>query len=83
MKSYQVWLGYRASIWAHRGYEVRGETVYTSSRRDAERLVRESLSADAVRVRADNGDYWYATQVDADKDDDGSSAQAVVSLRDE
>lgn len=77
--TWQAWLGSRASIWSHRGYEVRGETVYTESRADALRIARESLGEDVVEVRADDGTYLYADADSAARDDDGSSADAVVS----
>jgi len=80
---WQVWLGHRASIWAHRGYEVRGETVYVSSRQEAERLVRRSLPDGAVRVRGDDGDYWYDDEETAESDDSGVLADAVVSRAEE
>jgi len=78
-QNWQVWLGCYASIWAHRGYEVSGETVYTDSRADAMRLVSESLGGSYVAVRGDDGTYCYRTQADADSDDSGTQAVAVVS----
>lgn len=81
-QSWQVWMGYRASIWSHRGYTVRGETVYTDSRADAVRLVRESLD-EPVAVRCDEATYYYATQEDADRDESGANAAAVVSRAEE
>lgn len=76
--TYSVWLGCHASIWSHRGYRVAGEHVYTDSRDDAMRLVRESIGEDVVTVRADGSTYCYRTQADADADDTGTAADAVV-----
>ncbi len=75
---YSVWLGCHASIWSHRGYRVVGEHVYADSRDDAMRIVRESIGEDVVTVRADGGTYCYRTQEDADADDTGAAADAVV-----
>lgn len=80
MKRMSVWLGCRASIWSHRGYEVRGETVYTSSRKDARRIVRESLGDDVIRVQVDDGEYYYREAETADRDDTGVLADAIVSV---
>jgi len=77
--AYVVWLGCHASIWSHRGYRVDGEHVYTDSRTDALRIVRESIGDDMVAIRADDGTYCYRLQEDADADDTGASAAAVVS----
>lgn len=74
----RVWLGYRASIWSHRGYTVRGESVYTDSLSDAKRIVGDSLPFEPVAVRADDSIYYYHDQADADRDDDGSGAYAVI-----
>jgi hypothetical protein len=82
-KGWQVWLGCRASIWSHRGYEVRGETVYVESESEAEHVVRRSLPDGAVRVSACDADYWYADAEMAERDDDGIFADAVVSRADE
>lgn len=81
-RTYSVWLGYRASIWAHRGYVVRGERVECESRADARRIVAESVGEDAVRVDGD-GEHYYATQEAADADSDGSSADAVIDVAEE
>jgi hypothetical protein len=83
MNGWKVWLGHRASVWSHRGYEVHGETVYVDSRQDAEHVVRHSLPDDAVCIRADGGDYWYADEESAERDDTGILADAVVSRADE
>jgi len=80
---WKVWLGHQAHIWSHRGYKVRGETVYTVSRADAEWVARSSLPDTAVCVRADDGQYWYADKNEAARDDTGALARAVVSRNDD
>ena len=59
---------------------TRYESVETAERDIA--MVREGstdeLLAEQVSVRADDGWYVYASQDDADADDDGSSAIAVI-----
>ena len=75
---WRVWAGSSASIWAHRGYTVRGDSVYTESRADALRIARATVPA-AVEVGAGDGEvYLYASQDAADRDADGSGADAVV-----
>ena len=76
--TYSVWLGCRASIWAHRGYRVVGARVECSSIRDARRIVRESIGGQLVTVKADGGIYYYRTRADRDADDSGVSALAVI-----
>jgi hypothetical protein len=78
MTHYSIWLGCNASIWSHRGYRVCGEHVYTEDRADALRIVRESIGEDMVAVRTEDGTYCYRTQEDADADETGASADAVV-----
>lgn len=75
-----AWLGYRASIWAHRGYRVEGERVLCSDLDDARRVVAESLGCplDELVCEVGDGEHYYLSQEDADRDSDGSSAEAVV-----
>lgn len=75
---WRVWLGAYASLWSHRGYEVRGESVYCETRQDAERLALEIVGADAVAVPGGDGTYYYADDEAALRDSDGSRASAVV-----
>lgn len=60
------------------GHRVTGQTVGVESRSDALRLARIVLGDDMVAVRTDDGTYCYRTQEDADKDDTGAAAPAVV-----
>lgn len=78
--NWKVWLGYRASSWSHRGYTVLGETVYTRSRRDAVRIVRESLGRRVYRACADgDGALYYVSLAALCRDQTGALADAVVS----
>lgn len=79
IKTYRVWLGSEASIWAHRGYVVAGQTVEgIRSERAARRIVRESIGR-YVSMRADDGIYCYTSRADMRADDTGARAAAVIS----
>lgn len=75
-----AWLGCRASIWAHRGYRVEGEMVLCSDLDDARRVVAESLgcSLEDLVCEVGEGEYYYSSQEEAERDSDGTSADAVV-----
>lgn len=73
-REWSVWLGSEASIWSHRGYTVRGESVLCESREDAESVLRATYGDDLVEEQ----DHYYATQEDCDADSDGSRALAVI-----
>lgn len=72
-----VWLGYRASIWAHRGYTVLGERVECEDRKTAEHIVAESV-APLDELYCFAGSHYYMSKSDADADPDGSFAEAVI-----
>lgn len=77
-----AWLGCRASIWAHRGYRVEGERVLCEDLDDARRVVAESLGCqlEDLVCEVGEGEYYYCSQEEADRDSDGTSADAVVGL---
>ncbi len=54
----EIWLGQRASIWAHRGYVVRGESVLCTCRGDATSVLYKSFAdADSlIEVEGGNGE---------------------------
>lgn len=71
------------------GYVVRGASVYCESKAQACRVARniaiaraeaEGLDRDTVPapITTEDGIYYYATQEDADRDDTGMLAAAVV-----
>ena len=77
---WRVWLGAGASIWSHRGYTVRGESVYTTSYRDALRLARQEVGVTRLHVaQVPDGTYCYGTRRERDADETGAAAAAVVS----
>lgn len=79
-KTYRVYLGSEASIWAHRGYAVTGSTVEgITSLRDARRIVRQSLGA-YVSTRCPDGIYCYTSREEMRADDTGAKAPAVISV---
>lgn len=76
---YRVWLGDRASAWAHRGYDVRGQNVQCASSSEAMHIVYASLGHDLVEVDVgDEGVYFYRTQEEADADTEGTMALAFI-----
>jgi hypothetical protein len=77
VKPWEVWLGHRASGWAHNGYRVVGQTVYVPDAEDAFRIVRVEYP-DCVWANAEDGDYIYRTKADMDADTTGTKAVAVV-----
>lgn len=80
-RQWEVWLGSKASIWSHRGYQVSGETVYATSERDALRIARVSCGARLPRVKVpDDGIYIYADRETMALDDQGTLACAVIRL---
>lgn len=87
MSKYRVSLGYRASIWAHRGCRVSGSDVYTDTLRDARRIVRESIAVPGTRrvytARASDGEYCYSTLRDMRRDDTGEWADASIHRADD
>ena len=78
MIRYSVWLGCHADVWRHRGYRVRGEWVYTTSLRDARRVVRVSIGAYAS-TQVPDGVYCYRDRAAMAADDSGTGAVAVIS----
>ena len=78
--TYRVWLGARASGWAHNGYTVRGAYVLCDDLADAQRVVaREFECEDMVAVLADGCIYYYTSQDEADDDFSGNCADASIS----
>lgn len=79
-KKYYAFLGSRAEVWSHRGYNVNGGYVYCDSWKDAVRVVRESLGR-TYRIRIDGGELRYVDLKTARTDNDGTSADAVIGKR--
>jgi hypothetical protein len=75
--AWEVWLGHRASGWAHNGYRVVGQTVYVPDAEDAFRIVRVEYP-DYARADTEDGSYIYRTEDDMDADTTGTEAVAVV-----
>lgn len=75
-----IWLGSRAAIWAHRGYEVRGGWVLCPDGDTAAVLQHSFADADTLIEENDEGGstYYYDTQSAAEADFDGSRALAIV-----
>ncbi|MBK8168193.1 MAG: hypothetical protein IPK64_19780 [bacterium] len=73
--THSVWLGSDASIWAHRGYVVRGERVLCESRKDAKAVVARTCGEDLVVW---GGSHFYASREECDADEDGTGACAVI-----
>jgi hypothetical protein len=80
-----IWLGHRASIWARRGYKVQSERVMLDADDNYSRILHNSFDdADQlVKVRCDNAIYYYDSQEDADLDQEGTNALAVVNFGEE
>ncbi len=75
-----VCLGYRADIWAHRGYRVTGGSVECESLDEAKRIVAESIGPldELTRVCGEYGDIYYYVDSERADTDDGSGADAVI-----
>ena len=77
----RVWLGSEASIWSHRGYQVRGENVYTDTKSSALNIVRRVLGKGAPRITANGSTYFYRTRDALRNDDTGERSDAMLECR--
>ncbi len=80
--THRVYSEGNASFWDRiPDYLVRGNSIYCQDSADAHRIANNIAAGPgnkAITIPAENGTYYYATQEDADADDTGAMASAVV-----